>query len=106
MPFEKGMAKSGGRKLGVQNRTTMEIKEFACSILEDASYQTKLRQRIIDGDAPQIEQLLYHYGYGRPKTELEVNKRSINVIVDRSAGRTEKPVDIPAVALPDNEGES
>lgn len=101
MAFQKGMTKLGGRKLGVQNQATIEIKDFSRSILEDTSYQTKLRQRIIDGDAPQIEQLLYHYGYGRPKTELEVNRRSINVIVDRSAGRTEKPVDIPAVALPE-----
>jgi len=106
MPFARGRIKTGGRQVGTPNQATIEIKDFSRSILEDTSYQTKLRQRIIDGDAPQIEQLLYHYGYGRPKTELEVNRRSINVIVDRSAGRTEKPVDIPAVALPDNEGES
>ena len=99
MPFAKGRIKTGGRQVGTPNQATVEIKEFACSILEDASYQTKLRQRIMDGDAPQIEQLLYHYGYGRPKTELEVNRRSIHVIVDRSGGRTENSVDVPARAI-------
>ncbi len=101
MPFAKGRIKTGGRQVGTPNQATIEIKDFSRSILEDTSYQTKLRQRIIDGDAPQIEQLLYHYGYGRPKNELEVNRRSIHVIVDRSGGRTKNSADIPAVALPE-----
>jgi hypothetical protein len=83
MPFEKGMTKSGGRKLGVQNRATGEIKEFAASILEDETYQARLRQRIINGESPQVEQLLYHYLYGKPKTELELSRKPIVVHVNR-----------------------
>jgi hypothetical protein len=83
MPFEKGMEKTGGRKLGALNQATLEIKDFSRSILEDPSYQTNLRQRIINGEAPQIEQLLYHYCYGRPKTELELSRTPIVVSVNR-----------------------
>jgi hypothetical protein len=61
----------------------MEIKDFARSILEDPTYQTRLKQRLLDGDAPQIEQLLYHYLYGKPRQELELTRRELRVIVNR-----------------------
>jgi hypothetical protein len=71
MPFEKGMAKSGGRKVGVQNRATGEIKGFAASIIEDETYQEQLRARILRGEAVQMEILLWHYRYGRPRPTKE-----------------------------------
>ena len=106
MRFQKGMVKTGGRRRGTLNLATRDIKEFARELLESPEYQESLKKRILKGKTPPVEVLLHYYVYGRPKNELEVNKRSINVIVDRSAGRTEEPVDIPAVALPVNEGES
>lgn len=67
MAFRKGKPKTGGRKAGTLNKVTVEIKEFARSMLEDPVYQERLRGRISQGKAPQIEVLLFHYAYGKPK---------------------------------------
>jgi hypothetical protein len=74
MAFAKGKAKTGGRKAGTPNKATAEIKDVARSLLEDPVYQAKLKRRLRDGKAPQIEQLLYHYAYGKPKERFEVSK--------------------------------
>ena len=71
MPFEKGKAKTGGRLLGQPNHATLEIKDFGRAIIEDPVYRERLKQRILDGEAPQIEALLYHYTYGRPKQDTD-----------------------------------
>ena len=83
MPFEKGRTKTGGRKAGTSNQGTLEMKEFALGLLEDPNYQEKLRSRILNGEAPHMEVLLHHYTYGKPKTVLDVNDKSITVIVQR-----------------------
>ena len=80
MAFQRRRIKTGGRVAGVPNKATIEIKEFARSILEDSAYQMKLKQRILDGSAPQIEQLLFYYLHGRPKQEAD-SKDPIRVIV-------------------------
>lgn len=76
MAFAKGKVKTGGRKAGTPNKATAEIKDLARSLLEDPVYQTKLKQRLRDGKAPQIEQLLYHYAYGKPKEQFEATKET------------------------------
>ena len=80
MGFCKGKPKSGGRLPGTPNHATLEIKEFGRAIIEDPVYRERLKQRILDGDAPQIEALLYHYTYGRPKQEADSHD-PIRVIV-------------------------
>ena len=72
MRFKAGHRKVGGRKPGAPNKATVEIKEFARSILADPVYQTKLKQRLRDGDAPQLEVLMYHYAYGKPTENLKL----------------------------------
>ena len=57
--FQKGRAKTGGRKPGVVNKATVEIRETALSLLEDPRYQERLRERLLAGKCPpQIEALL------------------------------------------------
>jgi len=67
MAFTKGKPKTGGRKPDTLNKATVEIKEFARSILEDPLYQKRLRGRVMQGKALQIEVLLFHYAYGKPR---------------------------------------
>ena len=71
MGFQKGRSKSGGRLPGQPNHATLEIKDFGRTIIEDPIYRERLKQRILDGEAPQIEALLYHYTYGRPKQDTD-----------------------------------
>jgi hypothetical protein len=68
--FAKGQ---GGRPRGTLNTITVEVRDLARSIVEDPSYLEKLKQRIIAGKAPHMEQLLFHYAFGKPKEHIEVS---------------------------------
>src|SRR5262245_12169874 len=59
-------ANPNGRPKGIPNAASLEIKTFCRSVLEDPEYREKVRQRVIDGEAPHVETLMYHYGYGKP----------------------------------------
>ena len=50
----------------------MEIHEFAKEVLEDPTYRARLKSRIIAGKAVAIEQLLYHYAWGKPIDRIEL----------------------------------
>jgi hypothetical protein len=70
-PFTKGN-RGGGRKKGVPNKATQEIKEFARNFLMSEEYRENLKQRILAGAAPHLEVLLHHYGFGKPKSSVEI----------------------------------
>lgn len=73
MAFQKGKKKTGGRKAGTPNKATVEIKELAQSLLEDPAYRKALTRRLRAGRAQRIEELLYHYAYGKPLQTVEVS---------------------------------
>lgn len=63
-----------GRRAGVPNRRTAEIKAFATEVLESPAYVTSLWRRIKNDElAPAIEALLYYYSYGKPREHLEID---------------------------------
>lgn len=70
-PFSKGDPRCG-RPKGRLSDTTIEIRDFARSFLTSAEYRDNLKQRILNGDAPKIEELLHHYGFGKPKETFEL----------------------------------
>jgi hypothetical protein len=82
MGFVKGKVKTGGRQLGQPNKVTLDIKGYARAVIEDPDYQTKLKQRLLDGSAPQLEVLLHYYAYGKPKLEIGMDN-TITVTVSR-----------------------
>lgn len=66
-----------GRPKGRLNNVTLEARDFARCILDSEEYRASLMRRIqADTLPPQIESLLYHYRYGKPKDTLEVNVTS------------------------------
>ena len=103
MGFKKGRRKTGGRQLGQPNRVAREIKTHAREVIENPDYQAKLRQRLLDGSAPQLEVLLHYYAYGKPKLEIDMGQR-VTVLVQRSAPQ---PIALNPIlgALPDRNEE-
>lgn len=71
-----------GRPKGVPNKTSTEVRELARALVEDPAYRKKLRERLLRGKAPQVEVLLYHYAYGKPKETFEHQGSWPTVIIE------------------------
>jgi adenine C2-methylase RlmN of 23S rRNA A2503 and tRNA A37 len=69
----KPPAAGQGRKSGVPNKATLEVKEFCRGLINDEIYQKKLRARMQSGKIPPaVEALMWHYAYGKPTETVEV----------------------------------
>ena len=62
-----------GRPKGSVNKSTKDIQAFARECLESPEYRDSLKRRLQRGDAPHMETLLHHYGYGKPKETVQVD---------------------------------
>ncbi len=71
--FQKGDARAG-RKKGALGKATVEIRELARELTTgNPEYMAGLRRRLKAGKlAPAVESLLFHYGWGKPKEQVEV----------------------------------
>ena len=78
--------KTGGRRAGTPNKATLEIRDAARRLLEDPAYLRNVRERLLEGKAPQLEVLLHHYAYGKPREIVEHSGPPQPLIV-----RIEKP---------------
>ncbi len=90
MGFVKGRPKTGGRQLGQPNKVTLNIKAHARAVIEDPCYQARLRARLLDGSAPQLEVLLHYYAYGKPKLEVGMDNK-ITVVINRGGHMQDVP---------------
>jgi hypothetical protein len=64
---------SPGRPKGIPNRATQEIKSLAQRLLGDRVYRANFRKRLQAGELPPgLEQMLYHYGFGKPADTLKL----------------------------------
>jgi hypothetical protein len=66
--------------------STKAVVAFTQKLLGDKAYQAALRKRIIAGEAPTIEVLLYQYAYGKPVDRVQVEQRSSVTIIARLSG--------------------
>ena len=103
-----GRRPGAGRPLGSPNKLTRPVRELAAAYGPDALNTLVEIMNHGESETARIAAAkeLLDRGHGRPKTELEVNRRSIHVIVDRSGGRAENSADMPVRALPGDEGTS
>ena len=67
------LRRGGGRPKGSPNKATREIRDAARALVEDPAYRRALAKRLRNGKAPQMEVLLHHYAYGKPKETLDVD---------------------------------
>lgn len=82
-PFPKGGPGGPGRKPGVPNKATQDIKEFSRAMLEDADYRERLKDRLAAGEAQPIEIMLHHYAYGKPKETIAVEQAPPILVIDQ-----------------------
>lgn len=70
--FVKGDPRAG-RPRGVPNKVTIEVREWARSILEDKAVQARTLAQARAGKLPPaIFNELLHYAYGKPKDTVEL----------------------------------
>ena len=70
--FKKGRAKTGGRKPGVQNHITRDVKEFLAALVANVDVQEAVQQRIQKGDAVAFFRALEHV-VGKPRETIDAN---------------------------------
>ena len=62
---------SSGRRKGTPNKATVEIRQLARDLVDDAAYRDALRTRLINGTAGAMEPMLWAYAYGKPKDTVK-----------------------------------
>ena len=73
--FTVGMKRpdGAGRKAGQKNRATLDIQQYARSIIEDPLVKTKLLEMAQRGKLhPALYREFMHYAYGRPVETVEL----------------------------------
>ena len=73
-PRRKPPAAGKGRPKGALNKSTLEARELAASLLDREAYWDSLQERLDAGKlSPAVEALLWHYWKGKPKEQMEVS---------------------------------
>jgi len=73
--FQKGRAKTGGRRRGTPNKATREAKEFLSELVGRADVQEAVLDRILRGDTVAFFRALEQV-IGKPRQAVEVNQAS------------------------------
>lgn len=67
-----------GRPKGLKNKTTHEVRDIAQRLVGDETYLKALGKRLCTGDVPpQVEVMLWQYGWGKPPEQPIVIDHSI-----------------------------
>lgn len=67
-----------GRPKGVPNKVTSEAREFARELCSNPTYRKRFLCRMLADDLPPLlEQMCWHYAYGKPKDTLVVEPRAV-----------------------------
>jgi hypothetical protein len=75
-----------GRPRGTLNLVTREVRLAARGFTDDPVYRMSLMARLLEGTAPHMETLLWHYAYGKPtKDTNDVQAEATAVLQSMSA---------------------
>jgi hypothetical protein len=54
-----------------KSKNSEEARNLAANILNDEQYRETLKRRLIAGNAPHMETLLWHYAFGKPTENVD-----------------------------------
>lgn len=65
--------KTGGRAKGSRNKSKTDVAVVARALVDDAVYREMFKVRLHGGTLPPgVEQMLWHYAYGKPAEHLHL----------------------------------
>ena len=71
---KKGTPKTGGRKAGMPNRSTLIIRTIAQELFQGKTFQKNLSRQFMNLTLdPSIMRALLAYAYGRPPEKIEIS---------------------------------
>jgi len=63
-----------GRKQGVPNKVTVEVKALCAGLVDDPAYRKRLKADLRERKvAPAIEQMLWYFAYGKPTEQIQMS---------------------------------
>ena len=80
--FRKGQSGNpAGRPKGAINKVTRDIREFCQQLLADDVYQRRFLACLQTGTlAPRLEELVWHYAYGKPAQSFDLKGDGFDVL--------------------------
>jgi hypothetical protein len=66
-----------GRPIGSPNKATAEVRAFTRAFITDPEYRENLRMRIMCGEAPAMEKLMWYYAVGKPDIRVEITSEAV-----------------------------
>lgn len=62
-----------GRPKGSRNVRRQQVEAIAQQLVNDPKYRKQVKARLLKGDAPQLEQLMWYFAYGKPVERAELS---------------------------------
>ena len=69
----KRVGRIGGRQKGTGNHVGRAARRLSRKLVSDPAYLKSVEQRLLEGRAPNLETLLWHYAYGRPAQQVNLD---------------------------------
>jgi hypothetical protein len=69
----KRVGRIGGRQKGTSNHVGRAARRLCRKLVSDPEYLRSVERRLLAGQASNLENLLWHYAYGKPAQQVNVD---------------------------------
>lgn len=94
-PFTKATRPPAHRRKGTPNKVTKEGRELARGLIQDETYLAKLKKRLSQGRASNLEQTLWYYAFGKPKEIHAFDPEQLRQVVGALLGVQPETLPLP-----------
>ena len=86
MSFQKGQSGNPkGKQPGTRNKITQSGETAARKLVEDPAYLRVVKARLLLGESPHMEALLWQLAYGKPRQAVDIGSQQdhpLRVVVE------------------------